>query len=302
MDAVTATAALNVGGRALPDARSLDRFIRFDRDTGVLVCEAGVVLVDILRLVVPAGWFLPAVPGTCYVTVGGALANDVHGKNHHRCRHFRVPRAAVRASEVGRYPAGMLSGGESRLVRRYCRRAGADRRHYVGGAAAATHPWPVRSTSRAAASAISPSSLRLCDEAERNREYTVAWIDCLSRGKRLGRGILQRANHAQEPFCRAACRRQKNNRAVSTSPVSLVNALSLRIFNTLHFHRQRGGLKRASEYFRLSFFRSMASSIGTGCTVRVGSTSTSAWCRPPLPTKRCPSCSKRSRAAAWARF
>ena len=78
---------LNVGG-ALLQTRSLDRFISFDRETGVLACEAGVLLAEILRLVVPAGWFLPAVPGTCYVTVGGAIANDVHGKNHHRTGTF----------------------------------------------------------------------------------------------------------------------------------------------------------------------------------------------------------------------
>src|ERR1700756_2392535 len=68
---------LNVGG-ALLQMRSLDRFIGFDRATGVLACEAGVLLSEILDLVVPAGCFLPAVPGTCYVTVGGAIANDVH--------------------------------------------------------------------------------------------------------------------------------------------------------------------------------------------------------------------------------
>src|SRR5215469_18609404 len=65
---------LNVGG-ALLQTRSLDRFIRFDRETGVLACEAGVLLADVLRLAVPSGWFLPVVPGTSYVTVGGAIAN-----------------------------------------------------------------------------------------------------------------------------------------------------------------------------------------------------------------------------------
>ena len=78
---------LNVGG-ALLETRSLDRFIRFDSDSGVLACEAGVLLAEILELVVPAGWFLPVVPGTCYVTVGGAIANDVHGKNHHGAGSF----------------------------------------------------------------------------------------------------------------------------------------------------------------------------------------------------------------------
>jgi FAD/FMN-containing dehydrogenase len=74
---------LNPGG-ALLLTRSLDRFIAFDRDAGRITCEAGVLLAEILQLTVPAGWFLAVVPGTSAVTVGGAIANDVHGKNHHR--------------------------------------------------------------------------------------------------------------------------------------------------------------------------------------------------------------------------
>jgi FAD/FMN-containing dehydrogenase len=78
---------LNVGG-VLLQTRSLDRFVHFDRDAGVLACEAGVLLADVLRVVVPAGWFLPVVPGTSQITVGGAIANDIHGKNHHRAGTF----------------------------------------------------------------------------------------------------------------------------------------------------------------------------------------------------------------------
>src|SRR5882757_5511084 len=78
---------LNVG-EALLQTRGLDRFISFDSQTGLLACEAGTLLADILRLSVPAGWFVPVTPGTRYVTVGGAIANDVHGKNHHYAGTF----------------------------------------------------------------------------------------------------------------------------------------------------------------------------------------------------------------------
>jgi FAD/FMN-containing dehydrogenase len=74
---------LNDGG-ALIDVRGLDRFIAFDPSTGILRCEAGVLLAEILELAVPQGWFVPATPGTQLATVGGAIANDVHGKAHHR--------------------------------------------------------------------------------------------------------------------------------------------------------------------------------------------------------------------------
>src|SRR5690606_11527625 len=78
---------LNPGG-ALLIARGLDRFMAFDPATGVLSCEAGVLLSEITELVLPQGWFLAVTPGTQFVTVGGAIANDVHGKNHHAVGNF----------------------------------------------------------------------------------------------------------------------------------------------------------------------------------------------------------------------
>ena len=73
---------LNNGGHLLA-TRGLDRFLAFDPETGLIRCEAGVLLSEILSLTVGYGWFLPVTPGTRFVTVGGAIANDVHGKNHH---------------------------------------------------------------------------------------------------------------------------------------------------------------------------------------------------------------------------
>src|SRR6185437_5151168 len=78
---------LNDGG-ALLDVSGLDRLIAFDEVNGLLRCEAGVTLAAILAVTVPQGWFLPVVPGTRWVSVGGAIANDIHGKNHHRAGTF----------------------------------------------------------------------------------------------------------------------------------------------------------------------------------------------------------------------
>jgi FAD/FMN-containing dehydrogenase len=96
---------LNDGGTVLL-ARGLDRFIAFDAATGVLRAEAGVLLSEILDLGVPRGWFLPVTPGTRFVTLGGAVANDVHGKNHHRAGTFGLPCAGARTGAFGRRVAG----------------------------------------------------------------------------------------------------------------------------------------------------------------------------------------------------
>jgi len=78
---------LNEGGYLL-STRLMNKFIAFDPESGILRCEAGVTFDEILRVFVPRGWFLPVTPGTKYVTIGGAIANDIHGKNHHIAGSF----------------------------------------------------------------------------------------------------------------------------------------------------------------------------------------------------------------------
>lgn len=92
-------------GATLLQMRGLDCFIRFDEASGVLHCESGVLLADILAVFVPRGWFLPVTPGTRHVTVGGAIANDVHGKNHHAAGSFG---AHVRSFELLRSDGSRL--------------------------------------------------------------------------------------------------------------------------------------------------------------------------------------------------
>ena len=107
---------LNADG-ALIDATGLDRFIELG-DDGLLRCEAGVTLAEILDLVVPRGWCLPVVPGTRWVTVGGAIANDIHGKNHHRAGDLRGPRDPARAGALLGRADGLLGGGRTRSCSR----------------------------------------------------------------------------------------------------------------------------------------------------------------------------------------
>jgi FAD/FMN-containing dehydrogenase len=241
---------LNVGG-ALLQTRSLDRFIHFDRETGVLACEAGVLLAEILELVVPAGWFLPVVPGTCHVTVGGAVANDVHGKNHHRAGSFG---RYLRRFELLRSDGRRLVCSATENPEWFAATVGG-----LGLTGVVT--WAELQLRHIAGPQMDVESLRfsnldefftLCDESERDFEYTVAWIDCLGRGKHLGRGILQRANHAGTPAAGTGASRQLS--VPFPLPVSLVNPLSLRIFNTVHYHRAPARQKRSTEHFQGFFF------------------------------------------------
>lgn len=242
---------LNVGG-ALLQTRSLDRFISFDRETGVLACEAGVLLAEILRLVVPAGWFLPAVPGTCYVTVGGAIANDVHGKNHHRTGTFGCD---VRRLEL-------LRSNDERLVCSPTENPQWFAATVGGLGLTGVITWAELQLRRIPGPSVSVETIRFANleeffalvaEAESASEYTVAWIDCLGRGKHLGRGLLQLADHVASDAVDAGAAPAKMS-IPWPLPVSLVNALSLRVFNTLYYRRQLAARRRITQHFQPFFF------------------------------------------------
>jgi FAD/FMN-containing dehydrogenase len=231
---------------ALLRTRGLDRFIDFDPAAGTLECEAGVLLSEIIELVLPSGWFPPVSPGTAFVTVGGAIANDVHGKNHHRAGCFsghvleftlhRSDGTTIRCSPQenrewfsatvgGLGLTGLISCVKLRLRR-------------VAG------PW-VRGDSQRFADLA--EFFALSKESDRDYEYTVAWIDCCASGAALGRGVFMRGNHAPghapEPTRTAL-------RVPLTPPVSLVNGLSLRLFNRLYFHRGSASQTDAEWHYR----------------------------------------------------
>ena len=225
------------GDSALADhvisMRQWDRFIAFDPEQGILTCEAGVTLDDILRVMVPQGWFLSVTPGTRYVSVGGAIASDVHGKNHHRdgCfSHYLLDMDVL------------CGDGEIRTCSTHTH---ADLFHATCGGMGLTgiilrarlRLRPIRSawmreiTLRA----------RTLDEAlelfERYADatYSVAWIDCLARGTGLGRSLVMLGEHAEFGTRRAAV---DSRLSIPCSlPGSLLNTQTIRAFNALYFRR-----------------------------------------------------------------
>lgn len=230
--------------------RGLDRFIRFDRQNGVLCCEAGVTLAEVLALTAPQGWFLPSTPGTRYATVGGALANDVHGKNHHVEGSFGHH---VRAFELVRSDGSRLECRPDQNEAFFAATIG-------GLGLTGLISWvelqltPIRNEWMWAESV----RFRNLDEfwelnaaAEANSPYAVAWIDCLSKGNSQGRGILLTADHAGMRTDLPVFR-EKTKRVPFDPPLSLVNRLSLTAFNALYYRqptKPQGGLMHYVPYF-----------------------------------------------------
>lgn len=243
---------LNDGGTLL-DCRSLDRFIRFDIDSGVLRCEAGVLLSEILRLTVARGWFLPVTPGTQFVTVGGAIANDVHGKNHHRAGTFGCH---LRCFELLRSDGSRLLCSTEDNTDVY--------RATIGGLGltgiivwAEIQMKPIQ-TAYIDREVIRFRSLSeffaLARESDQTHEYTVAWVDCLAQGESLGRGLFIRGNHAPNAAGEPPRRASKRLRFPVDPPVALVNRWTLRVFNTIYFRRQRCDRAASLVHFEPFFY------------------------------------------------
>jgi FAD/FMN-containing dehydrogenase len=226
----------------------LDRFISLDQNTGRLVCEAGVLLRDIQRLVIPRGWILPVTPGTQLVTVGGAIANDVHGKNHHVLGSFgdhvqsiKLIRTDGTSFECG--PAllpewfsatvgglgltGVITVAEIQLRR-------------VAGPWLDTETVPYGNLDE---------FFQLADDSETGWEHTVSWIDCLSGG---GRGIFMRGN-PNDVVQRPEPKGRKRTMPF-VPPISLVNRLSLRPFNMAYFNLKKWQAGRRIVHYESFFY------------------------------------------------
>jgi FAD/FMN-containing dehydrogenase len=230
---------LNADGLLL-DTGGLDYFIHFDSTTGLLQAQAGVRLAEVLACVCrPAqdgsAWFPPVVPGTRWVSLGGAVANDVHGKNHHRFGSFgcHVPGFTLLRSD-GR-TLGCSPEENAELYRAT-----------IGGLGLTGLILDLKlQLRRVPGLLLVAEDLRmgsldefyaLSAESEPGWEYSVAWVDCLARGSAVGRGIFSRANHVPGPVGPTASLRPRLS--VPLAPPFLpLNRSGLRLFNSLYARR-----------------------------------------------------------------
>ena len=221
------------------DMRRLNRMLRFEPQTGLLEAEAGVVLGDVIAALMPRGWFPAVTPGTRFVTLGGAIAADVHGKNHHRDGGFGSfvewidlmgPDGTVRRCTRDAEPElfGLTIGGMG--LTGVILRAGVRLRPVETG-------W-IRQTTIPCADL---DQVMAAFEEMADATYSVAWIDCLARGAALGRSLLMLGEHAAvsdlDPVRRAdpfATPRRRRLRAPLDAPGWALNRWTVGAFNALY--------------------------------------------------------------------
>jgi FAD/FMN-containing dehydrogenase len=244
-----------IDGGTLIRMQDLNKLRHFDSATGRLSCEAGLSIADLLKFSVPKGWMIPVTPGTKYVTIGGAIANDVHGKNHHLrgtlgCHVLEI--------EL------MRSNGEHLLCS--LQNEEALFRSTIGGLgltgiilSCTIQLMPIESA-WIDAEMIKMKNLEeffeIDSTSDKDYEYTVAWIDCMATGADRGRGIFIRGNHAKGGDIRRDFKKQKGEiiRMPIDAPGFSLNKLSVKAFNFAYYNKQLAKLKMVRQGFDPFFY------------------------------------------------
>ena len=231
-------------GENIFSTKRLNKFISFDRLNGIIECESGVLLSEVLEVTVRQGYFLYVTPGTKFISVGGAIASDVHGKNHHAEGCF------------SEYVIEFDLLNENNEVLKCSREENSDKFWAtIGGMGltgiilSAKFKLKNIETAYIRQESIKAENLdeifRLFDESE-DWTYNVAWIDCLQKGKNIGRSILMRGEHA----IKAEISKKNNENALQLKeklkptvpfyfPGFVLNNLTVKIFNWLYYGKQR---------------------------------------------------------------
>ena len=212
-----------------------DHFIEFDEVKGKLKAEAGITLREILRVIVPKGWFLPVTPGTSYATLEGAIASDVHGKNHHVAgtlgQHVKSLTMVLGTGEII-----TVSNEENLdLFRATCGGMG-----LTGVIINATiQLLPIQSSFIKQNTIKAKCIEAACEVFENNSSsnYSVAWIDCLSKGKNLGRSVIMLGEHANRGELEINLKQLVS--VPFTTPSMLLNKVTIKAFNNAYWHKSK---------------------------------------------------------------
>jgi decaprenylphospho-beta-D-ribofuranose 2-oxidase len=232
---------------------AFNRILAFDGETGVVTCEAGVSFKDLLEVFVPSGWFLPVTPGTKFITVGGAVASDVHGKNHHKDGSFSHHVLNLTVMLAGGSTAVCSKETNPDLFWATCGGMG-----LTGVITSVTFRLMKIETAYILQDTKPAKNLdEIMDifEASQNATYSVAWIDCLASNAAAGRSVMMSGEHAKpsdlpEPLRQKSlilAEKKKLNVPIAF-PNFALNNLTIKAFNTAYYHTRRAATGQVIDY------------------------------------------------------
>jgi len=229
-------------GKRIISTLAYNQIISFDEETGVICCQSGLVFKQLLEVIIPKGWFLPVTPGTKFITVGGAVAADIHGKNHHVEGSF--------SNYVNKIEL-LLANGEiftsSPIENTKLFEATLGGMGLTGVILSVTFQLKKIESTYIKQKKIKAKNLdhilSLLDEYK-NQTYAVAWIDCLKKGNGFGRSVLILGEHASISNLPLSIQKKplqlSNTRKINIPfyfPNFVLNSFSIRVFNFMYYHK-----------------------------------------------------------------
>jgi decaprenylphospho-beta-D-ribofuranose 2-oxidase len=212
-------------------SRRFNKILFFDEQEGIITCESGVTLSDLIDIFLPRGWFLPVVPGTKHITVGGAIASDIHGKNHHKVGCFSN---FVMSFEL------MVADGEILLCSRdqnpqlfYATCGGMGLTGIIINVTFRLQPIKSSYVRETIIRCRNLEEIFLLFDEKEEATYSVGWLDCLAKGKQLGRSILMLGEHDDSgPLFRE---KQRTLTIPIDLPSFILNKYSISTFNHIYY-------------------------------------------------------------------
>ena len=231
--------ATNAAGVALNSA--MNRFLAFDDTTGIVTAQPGVSFADLIDALLPRGWFPSVTPGTKFVTLGGALAADVHGKNHHHDGSFNT--CVIRFDLLTPTGETITCSRDENAEVFWATLGGMGLTGFILTITlqmlrVTSSQLDVQTTRVASLDAM----LEHFDNTDEQHRYSVAWIDCIARGIKLGRGVVMQGSHATGNGTTDLQPAKRRSKTVPFHfPKQALNALAVKAFNTAYYARHGTG-------------------------------------------------------------